>query len=71
MVETNMEKTMKGERISHHEACDLIDEIREFRESELNDWEREFLESIYNSNYPELTSKRTACLYKIFDRTMR
>jgi len=50
------------------EAIDMIEEIFESGPSRLSDWENNFLESIQNSTFPDLTEKQTACLKKIYNR---
>jgi len=53
------------------EAQDLIDDIYKFRADKLSEWEDNFCQSIYYSNYKTLTEKQDACLNKIFDKLMK
>jgi hypothetical protein len=55
-------------KLSQNETMNIIDDIITIGESLFNDWERDFLESLQNNQYPELTKKQTAKLFQIHDK---
>jgi hypothetical protein len=53
------------------DAITMIDDILEFREYKLTEWETEFLISIRMWSGATLTDRQTKTLNKIYDKVMR